>query len=225
MLLAIDTATRLLSLALHDGDTLLAEATISVERNHSALLAPLIKQTLAQCGVAQDELTALAVCIGPGSYTGLRIGVALAMGMASVSNLPLIPASALDIIAAAQDQPLHAEKLIVTVPAGRQRVIWADYRHDGVGWLAQGEARLGGWDDLFQTQMGSYALSGELTAAGLQRVRAAIASGQQIHLIAAAQRLRRAGYLAEIAWQRLREDGADAFPADRVRPIYLRSPG
>lgn len=225
MLLAIDTATRLLSLALHDGDALLAESTLTVERNHSALLAPLIKRTMAQCGVVRDDLTALAVCIGPGSYTGLRIGVALAMGMASVCDLPLVPASTLDIIAAAQDQPLHAEKLIVTVPAGRQRVIWAEYRNDGVGWVAQGEARLSSWDELFQAQAGSWALSGEITAAGLQRIRAAIASGQQIHLIAAAKRLRRAGYLAEIAWQRLREDGANAFPADRVRPIYLKSPG
>lgn len=225
MLLAIDTATRLLSLALHDGDTLLAECTLRVERNHSALLAPLIKQTMAQCGAARDDLTALAVCIGPGSYTGLRIGVALAMGMASARDLPLVPATTLDIIAAAQDQPMQADTLIVTVPAGRQRVIWADYRHDGLGWVARGESRLGSWDELFQAQTGRCALSGEITAAGLQRIRAAITSGQQIHLIAAAKRLRRAGFLAEIAWQRLRTDGANAFPADRVKPIYLTSPG
>ena len=169
MLLAIDTATQLLSIALHDGDTLLAECTLTAERNHSALLAPLIERTLAQCGFARDDLTALAVCVGPGSYTGLRIGIALAKGMAAVRNLPVAPVSSLDIIAAAQDRATGAETLIVTVPAGRQRVIWADYRHDENGWVAQGETRLGSWDELFQAQTGRYALSGEITAAGLAR--------------------------------------------------------
>ena len=225
MLLAIDTATQLLSIALHDGDTLLAECTLTAERNQSALLAPLIERTLAQCGFARDDLTALAVCIGPGSYTGLRIGIALAKGMAAVHDLPVAPVSSLDIIAAAQDRATGAETLIVTVPAGRQRLIWADYRHDETGWVARDEARLGSWDELFQAQTGPYALSGEITAAGLARIRAAIASGQQIHLIAPAKRLRRAGYLAEIAWQQLREHGVAAFPADRVKPIYLKSPG
>ena len=82
MLLAIDTATSLLGIALHDGDRLLAECTLTVDRSHSAVLAPMIKQIMERTGVAGDELTALAVSVGPGSYTGLRIGVALAKGMA-----------------------------------------------------------------------------------------------------------------------------------------------
>ena len=175
MLLAIDTATRLLSIALHDGDTLLAESTLTVDRNHSAVMAPLIERTMTQCGVESGDLTALATCVGPGSYTGLRIGVALAKGIAAVADLPLLPVTTLDIIAAAQDRALGAEILIVTVPAGRQRVIWADYHIDDAGWMAQGEARLGSWEELFEAHAGPCALTGEITTSGLQQVRTAIA--------------------------------------------------
>ena len=86
MLLAIDTATQILSLALHDGDTLIGESTLRAGRQHSALLAPLIERTLAQTGVGRNDLAALAVAVGPGSYTGVRIGVALAKGMAAPSQ-------------------------------------------------------------------------------------------------------------------------------------------
>lgn len=225
MLLAIDTATRILSLALHDGDSLLAEWSLNVERNHTAVLAPLVKRTMAQCSVERGDLTALAACIGPGSYTGLRIGVALAKGFSAVGELPLVPVTTLDIIAAAQDQILDAETLIVTVPAGRNRVIWADYGNDGDGWMAKGEARLGSWDEMFEVCQHPCSLTGEITNAGLQRVREAVASGRPISLVAAARRLRRAGFLAEIAWERMRRHGAQTFAADLVRPIYLKSPG
>ena len=224
MLLAIDTATDILSLAVHDGEMLLAESTLMVGRNHSALLAPLIEQAMAQSGVDKDDLTALTACIGPGSYTGLRIGVALAKGMAAVRDLPLVPVNTLDIIAAAQDRASESATLIVTVPAGRQRLIWASYRNAGAGWMRINEARLGSWDDLFENCQDPCALTGEITAAGLQRTREAIDAGKPIKLVVAAKRLRRAGFLAEIAWERLQRDGGDAYPADRVKPIYLKSP-
>ena len=90
MLLAIDTATQIMSIALHDGEALHAECTLTAGRQHSALLAILIKQIMAQSSLPTDDLTALAVSVGPGSYTGLRIGVALAKGMAAVNDLLLV---------------------------------------------------------------------------------------------------------------------------------------
>ena len=220
MLLAIDTATRLLSVALHDGCALLAESTLTVERNHGKMLAPLVEQTLEQVGVSADDLTALAVSIGPGSYTGLRIGVAMAKGIAAVRDLPLVPVTTLDTIAAAIDCP----RAIVTVPAGRNRVIWALYQDDGGRLLAQNEAKLGSWDELLADCSQACALTGEITSAGLQQLMAAIESGRPITLMPAAQRLRRAGFLAEIAWQRLRHEGMLAFPAAAAMPVYLKSP-
>jgi tRNA threonylcarbamoyladenosine biosynthesis protein TsaB len=102
ILLAIDTATQIMSLALHDGDSLRAEVTWHTANNHTAELAPAVRDLLARSDTSLDDLTALAVSIGPGSYTGLRIGVALAKGLAAARGLPLVGVSSLDTLAAAQ---------------------------------------------------------------------------------------------------------------------------
>ena len=223
MLLAIDTATPYLSLALRDGDALLAECTLKVGLGHSAALAPLIKQTMAQVGAAPEDVTALACCIGPGSYTGLRIGLALAKGMAAARDLPLAPATSLDIIAAGQDR-CCASDLVVTLPAGRKRVIWALYTLSGGRWTLAGQPEISEWSELLAARAGAFALTGEITAQGLAQAKAAMAAGREIAIVPAAGRLRRAGYLAEIAWQRLNERGRAAFPAERALPLYLKSP-
>ncbi|HRE29770.1 MAG TPA: tRNA (adenosine(37)-N6)-threonylcarbamoyltransferase complex dimerization subunit type 1 TsaB, partial [Anaerolineales bacterium] len=82
MILAIDTATRVISLALHRGDRLVAEHTWRTENVHTVELAPQVAVLLAQARVNPPELDALAVCLGPGSYTGVRIGLAYAKGLA-----------------------------------------------------------------------------------------------------------------------------------------------
>lgn len=227
MLLAIDTATQIMSLALHDGEVLLAECALTVGRNHSACLAPMIQRIMAQSDVGAADLKALAVSVGPGSYTGLRIGVALAKGMAAVLDLPLAPVSTLDTIAAGQTFYDRRARLVALVPAGRGRVISAEYRARNGRWTAQGAASLQSWEDLLASYEGlSVWLTGEITRQGLQKARAAAAGGQDIRLIPAAERWRRAGYLAEIAWRRLRAAGAEQdFSAARVMPIYLKSPG
>ena len=120
MLLAIDTATSLLGIALHDGDRLLAECTLVVDRSHSAVLAPMIKQIMERTGVTGDELTGLAVSVGPGSYTGLRIGVALAKGMAAARGLPLVPVTTLDTLAAGQGEAERSLPLLVDSACGPQ---------------------------------------------------------------------------------------------------------
>ena len=68
-LLAIDTATQTLGLALHDGKRLLADVNVQVGRGHNTRLAPMIKRTMAQVGVAADDLSALAVTVGPADLT------------------------------------------------------------------------------------------------------------------------------------------------------------
>ena len=227
MLLAIDTATQLLSIALHDGERILAECTLQAGRQHSALLAPLVKQVMAQLDIPVDQLSALAVAAGPGSYTGLRIGVALAKGMAAVNDLPLVPLNTLDLAAAAAQTPRQPDlPLIAALPAGRKRAIWAEYRHQGQAWQATRPAQINDWQALLATCAQPCLISGEITQAGLAAIKAARESGGQIQLAPASERLRRAGTLAELAWQRLRQSqDPRPFSAERVMPIYLQSPG
>ncbi|MCY4072570.1 MAG: tRNA (adenosine(37)-N6)-threonylcarbamoyltransferase complex dimerization subunit type 1 TsaB [Chloroflexi bacterium] len=224
MLLAIDTATPLLSLALHDGDRLVAECTFAVDRKHSAVLAPLIKQMLTQTDTTTSDISSLAVSVGPGSYTGLRIGVALAKGMAAARDLALVPVTTLDTIAAASSAANRSLPLIVTVPAGRSRIIWAIYRCEGDARRISGEMKLGSWDDLLAACHVPCTLTGEIDKDGLQKVHMARDAGERITLLSPAERFRRAGYMAQIAWGRLRSDDDRLYPADQVMPIYLKSP-
>lgn len=223
MLLAIDTATQVLSIALHDGAALAAEHSLTAKRRHSALLAPLIKQMMAQSNVTSGDLTALAVSVGPGSYTGTRIGVAMAKGMAAAAELPLVPVTTLETVVAAQAPPSDDLPLIATVSAGRNRVIWAEYRCERDAWVEGRAPQISDWDGLIKSCGGRFRLRGEISDSGLGALRRAQAHNARIQAAAAVDRLRRAGYVAEIAWQRLLASGPGAFPADQVMPLYLES--
>lgn len=224
MLLAIDTATDILSIALHDGESLAAECTLRAGRQHSALLAPLIERTLAQSGLSVDDLEQLAVSVGPGSYTGTRIGVALAKGMAFPRDLPLVPITTLETIIATQALPRDDTPLIATVSAGRKRVIWAEYYCDGDAWIERRAPQISDWHTLLANYKRPIRLCGEVATAGLNIIRQARDAGARIDLAPASQRIRRAGHLADLARRRLRSRGADAFPAARVMPVYLKDP-
>lgn len=226
MLLAIDSATQILSIALHDGQALQAEWSLAAGRRHSALLAPMIEQLMQQAGLQPSDLRALAVAVGPGSYTGLRIGVALAKGLAAVDDLPLVPLTTLEIVLEAHAPSRSKWPLIATAPAGRNRVIWAKYAPSGDSWILRRPAEISAWDGLLATCDSPVTISGEISSAGLSAIAAAQQAGAQIELAPAADRLRRAGRLAEIAWRRLRESQeARPYPAADVRPIYLKTPG
>ena len=224
MLLAIDTATQMLSLALHDGDALIAESTLHAGRQHSALLAPHIDDTMMQTGIRKEDLTALAVSVGPGSYTGVRIGVALAKGMAAPFNLPLAPVTTLETVVAAQPRHRDDLPLVAAVSAGRQRVIWAEYRRVDEAWVERRAPQISNWEEILAHFACPIRVSGEVSSTGLATIELAQEAGAVIELAPAAERLRRAGFLADIAWRRLRAGGMNAFPAEKVAPVYLKRP-
>lgn len=89
-ILAIETATLVSSVALATADTLLAEITLQTKKTHSELLMPHIGKIMESAGVKKSDLTAISVSIGPGSFTGLRIGLATAKTLAYALNIPLI---------------------------------------------------------------------------------------------------------------------------------------
>ncbi|MCC6614526.1 MAG: tRNA (adenosine(37)-N6)-threonylcarbamoyltransferase complex dimerization subunit type 1 TsaB [Anaerolineae bacterium] len=220
MLLAIDTATSYTSLALHDKRTLIVEETwLSPTPNHAAELAPAVQRVFERGGVTVQDLTALAVCIGPGSFTGLRIGVALAKGIAAARQLPLIGVSSLDILAAGHHQVSGA--LITLVQAGRGRIVAGAYQWRRGRWKGRNEPRLMTWDSLIESIDGPATLTGEIDEEGF----AALGEAQQrevpITIASAVHRLRRAGFLAEEAWTQL-QVSAEHDPA-QVVPLYVKT--
>lgn len=128
LLLAFDTATPAITIALHDGSEVIASVDSVDAMRHGELLAPGIATVLADAGADRRDLTDVAVGVGPGPYTGLRVGVVTARTLASSLGLRLHSVCSLDIIAAAV--PAGADFAVAT-DARRREVYWA--RYDGSG--------------------------------------------------------------------------------------------
>ena len=103
MELSIDTASELASVALSQEGALVAECTWRCRRNHSVELLPSVERLLAQAGADKTALSAIFVSTGPGMYTGLRVGIATAKGLARALGIPLVGVGRLDLEAHVRD--------------------------------------------------------------------------------------------------------------------------
>lgn len=215
MILAIDTATRSAGLALYDASGVRAELTWDTIDHHTVELVPRIVDLLQQIDATIDQVDGLAVSIGPGSFTGVRVGVAAAKGLAVARDLPLVGVRTTDILAYAH-QWVKAP-LVVVVRAGRGRLIAAHYVRSRGDWKQDGDFVLTTAELIGAEWNTSTALCGELTA----DERAAIGQrlADRVRLLPPAFNLRRAGYLAEIGRQRLLARQLDDPAA--LQPIYL----
>jgi tRNA threonylcarbamoyl adenosine modification protein YeaZ len=101
LVVGFDTATPAVSVALHDGERVVGEAFAVDARRHGELLMPMIAQVMAEAGASRADLTAVAVGVGPGPYTGLRVGVVTARVLGAVLGIPVYGVCTLDVIAAA----------------------------------------------------------------------------------------------------------------------------
>ena len=98
-ILAIDTSSMTGSVALCIGDTLLAEFLVNLRSTHSERLLLQIEQIFAMTGVTDADLDLVAVVHGPGSFTGLRVGLATAKGLATAAGIPVVGLSTLEVLA------------------------------------------------------------------------------------------------------------------------------
>ncbi len=124
MLLAVDTSTRMVGLALFNGSQVISESVWQSQAHHTVELAPAAATLLGTAGIKPGDLRALAVALGPGSFTSLRIGLGLVKGMALALKIPIVGIPTLDILAAAQ--PLQDVAMAAVLEAGRGRL--------AVGW-------------------------------------------------------------------------------------------
>ena len=128
-LLSVDSAGKTAAVALTDGDRLLAEGFADAGLTHSQMLLPLVDETLKKAGSALAEVEAFAVTIGPGSFTGLRIGAALVKGMAL--GRPCYPVPTLMALACNERQKERA--VISLLDARRNQVYMGGYAFDEQG--------------------------------------------------------------------------------------------
>ncbi|MGH8824184.1 MAG: tRNA (adenosine(37)-N6)-threonylcarbamoyltransferase complex dimerization subunit type 1 TsaB [Jiangellaceae bacterium] len=128
LVLALDTSTPAVTVALHDGTRLLAESATVDARRHTELLAPAVVAVLAEAGADRRDLTAVAVGVGPGPFTGLRIGLVTARILGAALSVPVHGMCSLDIIA----RRVAADgSFVVATDARRREVYWAAYDAGG----------------------------------------------------------------------------------------------
>lgn len=124
LVLAFDTAGPVVSVAVHDGSRVVGDASGAGAMAHGELLAPAIADALQQAGAAMGDLTDVAVGVGPGPFTGLRVGVVTALTLGSALGVPTHGVCSLDILAAAVGSE---GPFIAAMDARRKEVYWALY--------------------------------------------------------------------------------------------------
>jgi len=224
ILLAFDTATVACSAAVWRDGAVVADECAAADRGQAEALMPMVERVLAAAGAGYGDLDRLAVTVGPGAFTGLRIGLAAARGMALAAGLPVSGVTTLEAIAAGVDGAARAgADLLVVIDAKRADVYAQLFRGDAeTGALAP---RLPPRAVLPEALPGLLApeLAAErpllLAGDGAERVSAALAGAGLRAETAAAPGWPEAARVAEIA--AARADGSDELP---LAPLYLRPP-
>ncbi|MFH2039252.1 MAG: tRNA (adenosine(37)-N6)-threonylcarbamoyltransferase complex dimerization subunit type 1 TsaB [Chloroflexota bacterium] len=218
ILLALDTSTTQTGLALYDGVQILGEMTWSSHRRQTVELAPAIVEILKYVGEKIEAVNAIGVAIGPGSFTSLRVGMALAKGLALARHIPLIGVPSLDILAAAI--PMQPVPLLAVLQAGRKRLAVGWYHASEDGWQSDGPAKTYTLDELADSITSPTLVCGELNSDERQRL---ARKYKNVSIPSPANCVRRPGILAELAWRRWQDGDSDMVAS--LAPIYLPTTG
>jgi tRNA threonylcarbamoyladenosine biosynthesis protein TsaB len=212
IVLALDTSGAACSVALRDGaGRLLAHRFQALARGHAEKLMPMLRDAMAEARIDFAALALLAVTTGPGSFTGIRVGLAAARGLALASALPILGVTAFEALAAA------------VAPADRQLLVAIDSRRGDLfvqGFAADGSP-LAAPVAVAPDGLAAIAPPGALMLAGdgAERAATALAAAGRPAILAAA-RLPDAADVAAVALTRWRPGERTAPPL----PLYLRAP-
>lgn len=225
MLLAIDTATRIASIALYDATGVHAETTWRSRENHTVELMAQIVRLLDLAHVQKGDLSAIGVALGPGSFTGLRVGMSVAKGLAFAAHLPLVGIPTLDTVA--QPHAFQSMPIWAVLGAGRGRYSVARYLAGNGAVHRSGDYALvnaaglvelvsHGDDGTVVVPAERVLVCGEIDKALADLLLARL--GTRAAIATPAMKVRRAGYLAELAWTRFQRGETDDVQA--LGPVY-----
>lgn len=218
MLLALDTSTLTCGIALYDDPVIIGEMQWRSANHHTIELAPAVQDLLRRCSLSTTDLKAIAVALGPGSFTSLRISLAFAKGLAFSLRVPLIGVPTFEYQAASQ--PLSAEPLLTVIPAGRSRMAVQEFSALDGKWQPVDEPQVMTPEQISDRINGPTRICGEMNVAERQ----VIGRKWKNAMIAAPSiGMRRTAVLAELAWQRWKNGQID--DPILLSPIYLHIAG
>jgi len=213
-ILSIDTSSSQGGIALYDGRTL-STRSWPAERSHTTTLLSEIHHLLDRAEVRVPELAAVAIAIGPGAFTGLRVGFGVVKGFHLATKVPLIGISTLE--ATALGYASCGSPVVAVIGAGRGRLVWARYEASSGSLDQSNPPRNGTVSELVEELRGSsrVLVTGELDddQAGL------IGQLDGVSVPPLPLRTRYPGALAELAWRRWRAGNVDEPSA--IEPVYL----
>jgi len=224
-LLAIDTALEAVSVCLTDGDEVLANAEAESDRRHGEMLAPMIQALLHQAGCTVRDIGCIGVDVGPGLFTGMRVGIATAKAMAEVLQTDLVGVSSLEVLAAqavASSAATDMDVVASIIDARRGEVFWALFRSADQEQLTPPRA---GTPEECLESIAARGQSTCLIGTGVTRFAAVFEDGLRLaiadHRLAPAERgVPKALSLATIA----RARSVESVTVDELVPMYLRAP-
>ncbi|MDO6405378.1 MAG: tRNA (adenosine(37)-N6)-threonylcarbamoyltransferase complex dimerization subunit type 1 TsaB [Pantoea sp.] len=218
-ILALDTATEACSAALLNQQQLDSRFEIA-PRDHTQRILPLVQALLQAQQLELTALDALAFGRGPGSFTGVRIGIGIAQGLALGANLPMIGVSSLATMAQGAWRLSGATRVLAAIDARMGEVYWAEYQRDANGEWHGEETEAVLSPEAAQTRIAS--LSGEWTTVGTGwQAYPQLLTTPGAHLIASEVQLPAAEDmlpLALAAWQR-----GETVAVEHAEPVYLRN--
>lgn len=216
-LLAVDTSTTLVSIALFRDGVVLAEETWHLQRGHDAAVFAGVERLLGLTGLTVRDIEHVGVAIGPGSFTGVRIAIATAQGIARGSGALAVGVSTLDVIA--HPWSTSGARVCAVLPAGREEVCAAIYRDRAGTWSRASDLLVGAPGDLARSLAAGALFAGEIDDGARDAIVRELGPRASF---APRGTTRRAGDLAAIAWERIA--GGESAAVETLEPIYVRPP-
>jgi len=142
LVLSLETSTDVCSVALHDNVKLVAQAEIHEPQSHAARLSPMIDQVCREAGVELKSVSAVAVSMGPGSYTGLRIGTSTAKGICYALDIPLIAVGTLELLAFQANSKNASKSLLCPMIDARRMEVYCMVFDEGLKIIEPVSARI-----------------------------------------------------------------------------------
>ena len=216
--LGIDTSSNATSIAVIEDNKLICEYTINTKTTHSQKLMPMIENMLKISEVNVNDMDMIAICQGPGSFTGLRIGMATAKALSHVNNLPIVGVNSLELLAGNMD--LSDKKICSILDAQRTQVYMGQYKFENNKLVEIKSVDVVEIDELLEELKSSneeWILVGE----AVYKYEDKIKEIENICVPAPSHNVNKASSLCTIAMNKYNQN-IDVYDCYTINPVYIR---